>query len=109
MTTRHLARCFGALHDSALPTLYSRHLSMKKPPATTADRRNFLKAGGAVAAGLLGQSVMPPRAAAALPAVTTNPRTVASMPPSNRGRNGYEVGIFSLGDQAAIEHAKNFD
>jgi uncharacterized protein len=82
---------------------------MKQPPATTADRRNFLKAGGAVAAGLFGQSLMPSREAAALPALPANARTVASMPTRNLGKTGYKVGIFSLGGQAAIEHANNFD
>ncbi len=31
------------------------------------------------------------------------------MPTRNLGRTGYKVGIFSLGGQAALEHANNFD
>ena len=31
------------------------------------------------------------------------------MPTRNLGKTGYEVGIFSLGGQAAIEHPNNFD
>jgi aryl-alcohol dehydrogenase-like predicted oxidoreductase len=64
-------------------------------------RREFLKAGGAVAAALLAPS-------AAL-ADASNPRTPAAMPTRNLGKTGYRVGIFSLGGQAAIEKANNFD
>ena len=31
------------------------------------------------------------------------------MPTRNLGKTGYKVGIFSLGGQAALEHANNFD
>jgi aryl-alcohol dehydrogenase-like predicted oxidoreductase len=58
---------------------------MKQP--TSADRRNFLKTGGAVAAGFLA----------------------SAMPTRNLGKTGYKVGIFSLGGQAALEKANNFD
>jgi aryl-alcohol dehydrogenase-like predicted oxidoreductase len=56
---------------------------------------------------MFGHGVMP--VAAALPALPANARTVASMPTRNLGRTGYKVGIFSLGGQAAIEQANNFD
>jgi aryl-alcohol dehydrogenase-like predicted oxidoreductase len=38
-----------------------------------------------------------------------NARTQAAMPTRNLGKTGYKVGIFSLGGQAALEHANNFD
>jgi aryl-alcohol dehydrogenase-like predicted oxidoreductase len=80
---------------------------MKRTPSQS-DRRTFLKTGGAVAAGLLA-SAAAPAGAAALPAMPSNPRTLAAMPTRNLGKTGYKVGIFSLGGQAAIEHANNFD
>ena len=79
---------------------------MKQP----ADRRNFLKASGAVAAGLLASGTMPAQAATAtLPALPLNTRTQAEMPTRNLGKTGYKVGIFSLGGQAALEKANHFD
>jgi aryl-alcohol dehydrogenase-like predicted oxidoreductase len=69
-----------------------------------------LKTGGAVAAGLLTQAAVPASAAdRALPALPSNPRTMAAMPTRNLGRTGYKVGIFSLGGQAALERGNNFD
>jgi hypothetical protein len=38
-----------------------------------------------------------------------NPRTPKAMPTRNLGTTGYQVGIFSLGGQSAIEKADNFD
>ncbi len=77
------------------------------------DRRRFLKASGAVAAGLL----VPGAASAAadapkgkpLPPLPFNPKTHHAMPTRNLGKTGYKVGIFSLGGQAAIELSNNFD
>jgi aryl-alcohol dehydrogenase-like predicted oxidoreductase len=80
---------------------------MKRTPSQS-DRRTFLKSGGAVAAGLLA-SAAAPAGAAVLPAMPSNPRTLTAMPTRNLGKTGYKVGIFSLGGQAAIEHANNFD
>jgi aryl-alcohol dehydrogenase-like predicted oxidoreductase len=80
---------------------------MKQTPST--NRRNFLKAGGAVAAGLLSQTPLTAAAARALPALPANANTLAAMPTRNLGRTGYKVGIFSLGGQAAIERPNNFD
>ena len=87
---------------------------MTKPPS--ADRRNFLKTGTAVAAGLLVNSASlhaanpaPPADKSALPALPVNPRTQAAMPTRNLGRTGYKVGIFSLGGQSALERPNNFD
>ena len=74
------------------------------------DRRNFLKTGGAVAAGLLAQGAVTMRGATTtLPALPNNMKTMAAMPTRNLGKTGYKVGIFSLGGQAALEKAANFD
>src|ERR1700722_20363989 len=82
---------------------------MKQTPSSP-NRRNFLKTGGAVAAGLLAGSAMPTQAAATtMPALPVNARTQAAMPTRNLGKTGYKVGIFSLGGQAALERANNFD
>ena len=81
---------------------------MKQTANMKQDRRNFLKTGGAVAAGLL----MPAAGAAAEGKTYTlpsNPRTHEAMPTRNLGKTGYKVGIFSLGGQASIEKANNFD
>ncbi len=81
-----------------------------KQQGSTNDRRNFLKTGGALAAGLLTPMASPALArATALPALPDNPRTQAAMPTRNLGKTGYKVGIFSLGGQAALEKADNFD
>ena len=79
------------------------------PILTSPNRRNFLKASTAAAAGLLTSAAVPGAQAASTPAMPVNPRTQAAMPTRNLGRTGYKVGIFSLGGQAAIEHANNFD
>ena len=74
------------------------------------DRRNFLKTGGAVAAALLANgTVLAYPSSAALPPLPANPNTLAAMPTRNLGKTGYKVGIFSLGGQAALEKANNFD
>ena len=82
---------------------------MNKP--TSANRRNFLKSGGALAAGLLAQTAMAVRAAGGLGVgdLPLNPKTQAAMPTRNLGKTGYKVGIFSLGGQAALERPNNFD
>ncbi len=82
---------------------------MNKP--TSANRRNFLKSSGALAAGLLAQTAMPARAAGGLglAELPLNPKTQAAMPTRNLGKTGYKVGIFSLGGQAALERPNNFD
>ena len=74
------------------------------------DRREFLKKSGAVTAAVLASSALPSRAAETkLPPLPSNPRTQAAMPTRNLGKTGYKVGIFSLGGQAALERANNFD
>src|SRR6202046_2391891 len=82
---------------------------MKQTPSSP-NRRNFLKTGGAVAAGLLAHGAMPAQAAVAtMPALPVNARTQSAMPTRNLGKTGYKVGIFSLGGQAALEKANHFD
>jgi len=82
---------------------------MKQPPASS-GRRDFLKTGGAVAAGLLVNSTaLATPSNATLPPLPSNPRTMAAMPTRNLGKTGYKVGIFSLGGQAALEKPNNFD
>ncbi len=74
------------------------------------DRREFLKTGGAVTAALLAPSALAATTAnKSLPALPSNPRTVAAMPTRNLGRTGYKVGVFSLGGQASLERPNNFD
>jgi hypothetical protein len=73
------------------------------------DRREFLKAGGAVTAALLAPSALKADTPKTLPGLPVNPVTPAAMPTRNLGKTGYKVGIFSLGGQASLEHANNFD
>ncbi len=70
------------------------------------NRREFLKAGGAITAGLVAQAAMP-ASATTLPSLPSNPATPHAMPTRNLGKTGYKVGIFSLGGQAAIERPDN--
>jgi aryl-alcohol dehydrogenase-like predicted oxidoreductase len=70
------------------------------------NRREFLKASGAITAGLVARSAIP-ASATSLPALPSNPATESAMPTRNLGKTGYRVGIFSLGGQAAIERADN--
>jgi aryl-alcohol dehydrogenase-like predicted oxidoreductase len=83
---------------------------MNQPP-NSANRRNFLKKSGALAAGLLTQAAMPAGAAAGhgLAELPVNPKTQSAMPTRNLGKTGYKVGIFSLGGQAALEKPNHFD
>src|SRR5580704_11209419 len=74
------------------------------------DRREFLKKSGAVTAAVLASSALPSRAAETkMPALPSNPHTQTAMPTRNLGKTGYKVGIFSLGGQASLEKANNFD
>ncbi len=80
-----------------------------------AGRREFLKAGGALAAGLVAQTVLPEsgRAQATSSASAKgwkqpyNPATEKGMPTRNLGKTGYRVGLFSLGGQATLERPNN--
>ena len=74
--------------------------------ATSTTRRDFLKAGTAVTAGLVARAALP-ASAATLPSLPTNPATQGAMPTRNLGKTGYRVGLFSLGGQAALERADN--
>ncbi len=44
-----------------------------------------------------------------MPPLPFNPKTHDAMPTRNLGKTGYKVGVFSLGGQAALEKANNFD
>src|SRR3974390_3586581 len=70
------------------------------------NRREFLKAGSAIPAGLVAQAALP-AAAATLPSLPSNPATQSAMPTRNLGKTGYRVGVFSLGGQAALERGDN--
>jgi len=70
------------------------------------NRREFLKAGTAITAGLVAQAALP-ASASTLPTLPSNPATPGAMPTRNLGKTGYRVGLFSLGGQAAIERADN--
>jgi hypothetical protein len=78
----------------------------KKSGGKGHDRRDFIKIGGAVTAGLLANVALPKtvRADAGMP---SNPAAPDAMPTRNLGRTGYRVGIFSLGGQAALEIKNN--
>jgi aryl-alcohol dehydrogenase-like predicted oxidoreductase len=76
--------------------------------ATKSGRRAFLKAGGAMTAALAASPALA-GTTDAMPALPSNPRTPTAMPTRNLGKTGYKVGIFSLGGQAALERANNFD
>ena len=81
-----------------------------KKQITSSGRRDFLKTGGAVAAGLLSSGTILSKAAAGtLPDLPVNAKTQGSMPTRNLGKTEYKVAIFSLGGQAALEKPNNFD
>jgi len=71
-------------------------------------RRDVLKLGTAAAAGFVARGVMA-GTPQTMPALPVNPKTPDAMPTRNLGKTGFQVGIFSLGGQAAIEKANNFD
>jgi aryl-alcohol dehydrogenase-like predicted oxidoreductase len=70
------------------------------------NRREFLKTGGAITAGLVASAALP-AGASTLPSLPSNPATPHAMPTRNLGKTGYKVGIFSLGGQAALERPDN--
>jgi predicted aldo/keto reductase-like oxidoreductase len=72
------------------------------------QRRDVLKLGTVAAAGFVATGVIGDEARK-LPALPSNPVTPKAMPTRNLGKTGYQVGIFSLGGQSAIEKADNFD
>jgi hypothetical protein len=69
------------------------------------NRRTFLKTTGVMTAAAIGSAAVPNIANAAPGTVEKAP----TMPTRNLGKTGYKVGIFSLGGQAALEHAHNED
>src|SRR5271169_2625564 len=79
------------------------------PKHLPSDRRTFLKTGGVAAAALLTKGAIAAETQLTLPPLPVNANTRAAMPTRNLGKTGYKVGIFSLGGQAALEHAHNED
>ena len=71
-------------------------------------RRDVLKLGTAAAAGFVARGVMA-ETPQKMPALPVNPATPDAMPTRNLGTTGFQVGIFSLGGQSALEKANNFD
>ncbi len=71
-------------------------------------RRDVLKLGTAAAAGFVARGVMA-ETPQKMPELPVNPKTPDAMPTRNLGKTGFQVGIFSLGGQAAIQEANNFD
>jgi len=82
---------------------------MAEMQARNQGRREFLKAGGAVTAALLAPSALRADTPKTMPPLPVNPVTPTAMPTRNLGKTGYKVGIFSLGGQATLERANNFD
>src|ERR1700730_12174281 len=72
-------------------------------------RREFLKVGGAATAALLTPTAFAVTPNKSLPALPSNSITMKAMPTRNLGKTGYKVSIFSLGGQAALEKANDFD
>ena len=70
--------------------------------------RDLLKLGTAAAAGFVAKGVMGGEAKQ-MPGLPNNPLTPKAMPTRNLGKTGFQVGIFSLGGQSALEKADNFD
>ncbi len=83
-------------------------MSQPKEGHGSIKRRDVLKLGTAAAAGFVAKSVMG-ETPHEMPGLPDNPRTPDAMPTRNLGKTGFQVGIFSLGGQAAIEQANNFD
>ena len=83
-------------------------MSDSKKTGSKIERRDVLKLGTAAAAGFVAKSVMGGEAKK-MPGLPNNPVTPKAMPTRNLGKTGYQVGIFSLGGQSALEKANNFD
>jgi aryl-alcohol dehydrogenase-like predicted oxidoreductase len=75
-----------------------------KPPSP--ERRDFLKVTTAAVAGLLASRVLPDSTLPAR-AQSTDATAGATLSKRKLGRIGYDVGLFSLGGQAAIEKSDN--
>jgi aryl-alcohol dehydrogenase-like predicted oxidoreductase len=82
---------------------------MNPSSARKQGRREFLKTGGAITAALLSPSAFAITPNKTLPGLPSNPKTTEAMPTRNLGKTGYKVGVFSLGGQASLEKANNFD
>ncbi len=79
--------------------------------AARSNRRNFLKTGVSIAAGLSGLAAADKALATGLPAAGGVPAMDApaqgQMPTRNLGKTGARIGIFGLGGQGALEKGHN--
>jgi hypothetical protein len=66
------------------------------------NRREFIKVGGAITAGLLAHGALPENIHAR-PGMPPGLSAPEAMPTRNLGRTGWRVAIFGLGGQAALE------
>ena len=76
------------------------------PKPSSPERRGFLKMTTAAVAGLFASRILP-ASAPPVRAQSTAATVTATLPKRKLGRIGYDVGIFSLGGQAAIEKPDN--
>lgn len=81
--------------------------------SSTVSRRSFLGAGIAATVGAAAGAAIVSNVSAeshgGKSGMPHNPRTKDAMPTRNLGKTGYQVGIFSLGGQAALERTSNAD
>jgi hypothetical protein len=78
----------------------------KDPQPSSPERREFLRVTTAAVAGMLASRVLPDGALAARAQAEAQP-AAAALATRKLGRIGYEVKLFSLGGQAAIEKPDN--
>jgi aryl-alcohol dehydrogenase-like predicted oxidoreductase len=78
--------------------------SPKTVPST--DRRNFLKAGAASAAGI-ASAALASAAHAEIPSSPSGQSPQETMPTRNLGQTGFRAAIFGLGGQGALEKVNN--
>jgi len=81
---------------------------MAEMQARNQGRREFLKLAERNS-GIAGSLALRADTPKTMPPLPVNPVTPTAMPTRNLGKTGYKVGIFSLGGQASLEKANNFD
>jgi len=73
------------------------------------NRREFLLESGAATMALLAPKSLIAEKTPKNQVLPSNPHTQGFMPTRKFGQTGYQVGLFSLGGQAALEQPQNFD